>query len=67
MELIIQLEKDHHLLKHNFSGQTVQDLLQELKLNSETVLIIRNNEVLTEEELLQDQDQLEILSVVSGG
>jgi len=49
-----------------FNG-SVEQLLQHLNINSETVLVTRNNEILTEDELLSNDDTIEILSVVSGG
>lgn len=45
----------------------VSDLLKELKINPITVIVTRNNEVITEKEKLKDNDKLEILSVISGG
>lgn len=67
MELQLYFEKDNCTDKITFSGKTVQELLQHLKINSETVLVVRNNEIITEEETLQNKDKLELLSVVSGG
>jgi sulfur carrier protein len=62
----IKLEREQTTEKISFSG-TVEQLLQQLDLNPETVLVIRLNEVLTEDEELADEDTIEILSVVSGG
>jgi len=67
MELTIFRELEQSTEKISFSGEKVKELLEQLKINSETVLVIRNNEVITEEEILHDNDKLEILSVVSGG
>lgn len=50
-----------------FKGKNVQDLLLQLKLNSEIVLVVRDKEVITPEEILHNKDRLEILSVISGG
>ena len=49
------------------NGRTVRDLLQHLKVSSEAVIVVRNKEVLTEKEILQDKDSLQLLSVISGG
>ena len=49
-----------------FNG-TAKQLLQELALNPETVLVARNNELVTEDEHLHDEDEIKILSVISGG
>ena len=39
------------------------DLLREMRINPETVLVMRNGEVVTEEEKLRDNDILRIISV----
>lgn len=67
MEINIILEKDNSTKKVQFKGKTLQELLQQLKLNPEAIIVTRNNEVLTEEEPLKNKDKLTILSVVSGG
>lgn len=60
-------EREHTTTKVEFAGKTVKNLLSQLKLNPEAFLVVRNSEVITEEELLQDQDKIELLSVISGG
>lgn len=67
MELNIFNERDNSQKTILFAGTTVKELLRQLKVNAETVLVTRNNEVLTEEELLQEKDAIDILSVISGG
>ncbi len=67
MEIALHLEKTAETKTLNFSGKTVQELLTQLKLNPETVLVVRNNEVLTSDISLRNKDTLQILSVISGG
>ena len=67
MNLTICNEKNRTTITVDFKESTVNELLTYLNINSETVLVVRNNEVLTEDEVLNDKDTLEILSVVSGG
>ncbi len=67
MELVIKREREQSREKISFSGKTVKELLLKLKLNPETVLVVRKKEVLTEDELVKNKDKIEILSVVSGG
>lgn len=67
MEVTIFKERDNSKNNVKFTGKTVLDLLKHLHINAETVLVVRNNEVLTEEEMLQEKDRVDILSVVSGG
>lgn len=67
MKLTIVTERTGTTEKINFSGKTVKELLDHLKINPEIVILARRNQVLTEEDLLKDKDKIEILSVVSGG
>ncbi|MFH0701901.1 MAG: MoaD/ThiS family protein [Candidatus Woesearchaeota archaeon] len=67
MEINVTLEKDNSTKKVQFKGKLLKEFLQQLKLNSEAIIITRNNEVLTEEEPLKNKDKLIVLSVVSGG
>ena len=46
---------------------TVSDLLKELKINPVTVIVSRNNELILEDEKLNNNDEIKILSVISGG
>ena len=46
---------------------TVSDLLNELKINPVTVIVSRNNELILEDEMLNNNDEIKILSVISGG
>ena len=45
----------------------VADLLKELNINPVTVIVSRNNELILEDEKLDDNDEIKILSVISGG
>ena len=48
-------------------NSTVFDMLEALKINPITVIISRNNELILEDEHLNNNDKLKILSVISGG
>lgn len=63
--LIKEREQSKELIK--FNGTTLKELLKALKINSETIIAVRNNEILLEEDTLNDNDTIELLSVVSGG
>ena len=67
MELSVWIERENNRLQLDFSGTTVRELLEQLKINPETVLVVRENQVITESEILQHKNHLEILSVISGG
>jgi sulfur carrier protein ThiS len=45
----------------------VASLLQKLNLLPATVMVIRDDHLLTEDELVRDEDEIEIRSVISGG
>lgn len=45
----------------------VRDLLKDLGLLSGTVMVIRNDELMTEEDVVGSDDAIEIRSVISGG
>lgn len=45
----------------------VKELLRDLNLVVEAHLVIRGDDLVTEDEMLQDSDQVEIRPVISGG
>jgi sulfur carrier protein len=45
----------------------VRDVLTELRVNPETVLVIRGTQLLTPDAHLNDEDTIELRPVVSGG
>lgn len=67
MNIEIFIEKENRTNVISFTGNSVHDLLREIKINPETVMVVRNAEVLTEKEILNDKDKIELLSVISGG
>ena len=62
----IFIEKTNKRIEKKFNG-AVAELLNLLKLNSETVLVTKNNTLVSENEALKDSDEVKILSVISGG
>ena len=45
----------------------VRELLQELKVIPETVLVIRDKELLTSDQVVGEDDVIEVRPVISGG
>ena len=45
----------------------IKELLDNLKINPSTVLTVKNDEIVLEDEQLEDDDDIKILSVISGG
>jgi sulfur carrier protein ThiS len=48
-------------------GRSVRDVLAELGLDPDTVLVIRDRELVTREIVLADADEVEVRPVISGG
>ncbi|MFA0749903.1 MAG: hypothetical protein SLRJCFUN_000306 [Candidatus Fervidibacter sp.] len=46
---------------------TVRELLKELNLSPESALVLRGDEVLTEDERLSEDDEVRVVSAISGG
>ena len=49
------------------NSSIVADLLKKLNINPVTVIVSRNNELILEDEKLNNNDEIKILSVISGG
>lgn len=64
MKVFIERQKKNLNLK--FSGM-VCELLEEIKVNPETVLVVRNDELLTSDMKINNSDEIKLLSVISGG
>lgn len=62
----IYIERTKEKIEKNFSG-TVAELLSEISMLPEEVIVIKNNSLVTEDVELEDDDEIKILSVISGG
>lgn len=62
----IYVESSQEEMEFDFSGRA-KDLLQKLKINPVTVLFVKNDNLVSEEEQIENSDNIRILSVVSGG
>lgn len=51
----------------NLKANSVSELLGKLCINPTTVLIVKNNSLVTESAKLKDSDDIKIISVISGG
>ncbi|MEN3045037.1 MAG: MoaD/ThiS family protein [Candidatus Hydrothermales bacterium] len=45
----------------------VYEIFKILNFNPEEYIVIRNNEVLTEDEIIKGDDEIELIRVISGG
>ena len=48
-------------------AQTIHEIMKKLAINPQTVIIVKNSELITEDEPLKDKDEIKFLSVISGG
>ncbi len=62
----IKIEKTKEEKNLNFEGKC-SDLLEKLDINPEEVLIVKNNELVSLDDVCEDDDEIRLLSVVSGG
>lgn len=64
MEVFI--ERENKTIKIKFNGKLI-DLLKKLKINPEEVLVVKKDDLITEQDILKNNDKIKIMSVVSGG
>jgi len=60
------IERDNVKKTISFSGSS-SNLLKLLGINAEEVLIVKNGELVSLDEFIEDDDEIKLLSVVSGG
>lgn len=64
MKLVVNNQK----MEISIEGEiTINDLLKRLKLNRESVVVIVNNQIKVEEEKISNNDEVKIISAISGG
>jgi len=61
------IERDMKEFEIEFKGETVKDLLNSLNLDWARHVVIKNGEIVTEDEKINDRDYIKILDAVSGG
>jgi len=65
---VMRVQLNHPSRSIEIKGpKRAKELLRELNLLVEAHLVIRGNELVTEDEMLSDKDQIEIRPVISGG
>ncbi|MBI5391433.1 MoaD/ThiS family protein [Candidatus Woesearchaeota archaeon] len=63
MKVYIERTKEQKIIE----AGDCKELLQKLKINPTTVLIARNGQLITEQTKLNSQDEIKLISVISGG
>ncbi len=61
----ISLEREERIIK--MKEVEIKEILKKLKINPTTVIIARNNELITEDVKLNKDDVIKIIPVISGG
>ena len=59
------IEKENRYVDAN--AKDGRQLLELLKINPTTVILVRDDEVILEDEPLESEQEIKILSVISGG
>ncbi len=63
INVFIQRKNENHSLNIN----SIKEIFEKLNINENEVIIVRNDEVITKDAKLNDNDKIELLSVISGG
>lgn len=61
------IERYHTENNIEFNGNTIKDLLNMLNLDSSRFIVVKNGEIVTEDDTMNDGDYIKILDAVSGG
>lgn len=62
------IEKENKTVEMNLSEKRkIIDILNELNIILDSVILVKNNQIALEDSLISNDDELKILSVVSGG
>lgn len=48
-------------------GRTVKEILAELKINPESVLAVQDGKLINEETVVEEDDTIKLVAVISGG
>lgn len=68
MKIKVKIQRTNEEKELDINGDiTIEELLNKIDVNPTTVIVTRNKEVITEDTTLQNNDQIELLSVISGG
>lgn len=59
------IEREKRIVE--IEAHSIREMLEKLKINPNTVLIARGNALITEDAQVSNDDEIRLLSVVSGG
>jgi sulfur carrier protein len=49
------------------AGMTLRHVLSKIDIDPESVLAIRNGELLTDDEIIRDGEEIKLVAIISGG
>jgi|YelNatPaOPRAMG01_1025707.scaffolds.fasta_scaffold19274_5 sulfur carrier protein len=64
MKIILRRENEIKEIKGNYK---VNEILKILNINPETVIVVKGDEIVTPDKLIKDDEEIEIIPVISGG
>ena len=47
--------------------QPLKELLKQLNISNESVILVKNNTIVLEDEIIENADEIKLLTVISGG
>lgn len=62
----VYFEKNNETKEINFSGK-LKEIIDKYNLIEDEIVIIKNDEIVTSDEIASNEDKIKILNVVSGG
>ena len=65
MKINVFLEREDK--EETVNVNSITEIFEKLNVNKDTVLLVKNNELITEDEPLNENDEIKLLSVISGG
>ncbi|MBS3095198.1 MoaD/ThiS family protein [Candidatus Woesearchaeota archaeon] len=54
-------------IKKRLNAKSIEDIMKKFKINPEVVLIAKNNELVTKNAKIKENDDIKFISVISGG
>jgi sulfur carrier protein len=64
MPAVIRIRKDEFTVD---TPVKLNDALHELHLSPQSYLVVRDGEMMTEDRIIRDGDQIQLIAVISGG
>jgi len=67
MEFYLKFKDITEKRKVNKENYTIRNLLDELNLSSQTIVAKQNDELITEESVINDGDEIKLVQIIYGG